>query len=86
MSGVKRWCAIVTYRSDNGPVDVQHDIEELDEIADLVEAGPDWGAISSIHITLARPSAEGMTLEEAERVGQMTSPEWDAWNAKRERA
>lgn len=41
----KRWSAVVHYRSDSGLVEVPHDIEELAELQDLVERGPDWNAI-----------------------------------------
>lgn len=63
---MKRWLATVTYRSQLGPVDVPHDIEELDEIADLVEAGPDWGTIEHITIKLQRVLTPGLIIEEAE--------------------
>ncbi len=78
-----RWRAVITYHSQSGPVDVTHEIEELDEIADLVERGPDWNCIADIRITLSQPIVEGMTLEEADQVGQMAGPEWDAWLAAR---
>lgn len=67
MSETSRWLAIVTYRTDSGPITVEHNIEELEEIHDLVEAGPSWFAISSIKITLQRDlSYEHLTIEEAE--------------------
>lgn len=37
---MKRWLAQVVYRHETGPVDVIHDIEELDELSDLVARGP----------------------------------------------
>jgi hypothetical protein len=51
---MKRWLATVTYRSNAGPVSVTYDIEELDEIQQLVERGPDWNSIIDIRIVLAR--------------------------------
>ena len=75
-----RWKVVATYRSENGPVDIQHDIEELDELADLIERGPDWGAIEDIRITLSRtPYLTDLTLEDAERLGQMRGDEIDAF-------
>lgn len=60
-----RWRAVVTYRSSEaGPVDVEHFIEEIDDLADIVERGPDWNAIERIEITLNRTSTY-FTLEEA---------------------
>lgn len=64
----KRWQAVVYYRSENGLVDVTHEIEELGELEHLVEAGPDWNAIDEIEIRLLRPSHFGLTVEEAERL------------------
>lgn len=64
-----RWLAKVTYRADAGSVEVLHDIEELGEIEDLVEAGPHWDTIISIEIELQRPADGGMlTVEAAERL------------------
>lgn len=62
-----RWHAVATYRTKTGPLDVHHDIEELDELRDLIEAGPDWNAIIDIRITLARVCTPGLTVEQAER-------------------
>lgn len=61
----KRWIAKVTYRSEHGTVDVDHEIEELDEIAEIVERGPDWNTIETIEIQLAEPFPPGLTLEQA---------------------
>lgn len=80
---MKRWCAIATYRSESGSVDVTHEIEELEDLHDLIERGPDWNAIVDIRITLISPVVEGFTLEDGAAVGQMTGDEYDAWIAKR---
>lgn len=37
-----RWIATVTYRTDSGPTEVNHAFQELDELADIIEAGPNW--------------------------------------------
>jgi len=61
-----RWKAIVYYRSESvGLVDVEHGIEELDELHNLIERGPDWNAIDKIVITLDRKFDVGMTIEQA---------------------
>jgi hypothetical protein len=59
-----RWHAVVNYRSDNGVVDVHHDIDELGEIEQLVERGPDWNTITEITITLQRRNHD-MTVEQS---------------------
>lgn len=62
---MSRWTATVIYRSEVGAVPVVHQIEELDEIGALVEAGPDWNCIVRIEIVLADQSG-AMTVEHAE--------------------
>jgi hypothetical protein len=60
-----RWKAIVTYRTEAGPLAVEHDVEELLELQDLVERGPDWNTIISIEITLARSISSDLTIEQS---------------------
>ena len=59
----KRWSASITYRTENGPVVVDYSIEELDELAEIVERGPDWNAILDITVQLSRVSEDGVTLQ-----------------------
>jgi hypothetical protein len=47
-----RWVAVVSYRSELGPVEVDHHLEELRELAALIERGPDWNTIIQITIRL----------------------------------
>lgn len=63
-----RWIATVYYRTDQGLVDVAHDIVELDELAELVERGPDWDAIDRIEIIRADGRERALTIEEAARL------------------
>lgn len=61
----RRWKARFVYRmTETEKVDVEHFIEEIDDLGDLVERGPDWNAIESITITLNRRAAYS-TMEEA---------------------
>ena len=60
-----RWKATIWYNSETGPLDVEHGIEELEELHDIVERGPDWNTIDRITITLDRKSDEGLTIEQA---------------------
>jgi hypothetical protein len=46
-----RWKAVVHYRADAGPVDITHDLDEIEDLHDLVEAGPHWDTILRIEIT-----------------------------------
>jgi hypothetical protein len=62
---MKRWHATIIYRSDSGPVDVEHDFEELAELHNLVERGPNWNAIERITVRLQRKSeSAGFTIEQ----------------------
>jgi hypothetical protein len=60
-----RWTTAITYRTETGPLTVRHGIEELDEVVQLVERGPDWNAIIDLRITLARVTGPVLTVEAA---------------------
>jgi hypothetical protein len=62
-----RWQAIVQYRTDNGPIDVPHGLHELDELRELIEKGPDFGAIAKIEIKYLLGD-DDLTIEQAERL------------------
>ncbi len=62
---MKRWIAKVVYRTNAGPLDVIHDLEELGEIEGLVEAGPDWDTIEVIEIRRSAAASPGYTVERA---------------------
>jgi hypothetical protein len=67
--GHLRWLAVVTYRAEAGPIEVDHHFEELEELHTLIERGPDWNTIVSIVVTLnpERATYPGDTVEAAER-------------------
>lgn len=65
MTAQARWHVAIIYRSTNGPIAVEHTFEELSDLHDFVEAGPDWNTIASIVVTLARTTTPGLTLEQA---------------------
>ena len=60
-----RWIATVTYRSELGPFNVDHYFEELYELHELIEHGPDWNAIVCINLILnpRQATRPGMTVE-----------------------
>ncbi len=51
-----RWMAEITYRHGREPSIVQ--FEEIAELHDIVELGPNWNTIEQIVITLNRPSVD----------------------------
>lgn len=60
-----RWAANIYRRTAAGLVNFQHDIEELEELQDIVEGGPDWRTIDRIEIRLARSNTQDLTIEQA---------------------
>jgi hypothetical protein len=46
------WLATVTYRTREGPVDVEHHFEEIGDLQAVVERGPAWSTIIAIHACL----------------------------------
>ena len=58
-----RWTAVVWYRTDAGLVDVEHLIEELDMLHDLVESGPDFHTIDRIEIRHTKNPCPTETIE-----------------------
>ena len=62
-----RWHATINYRT--GPEEylaVEHDLEELEDLHDLVERGPDWDTIDEIVVRRVHlPGRENLTVAEA---------------------
>jgi hypothetical protein len=60
-----RWIATSTYRSERGPVVVEHYIEELEDVHNLIEYGPDWNSLVDLKVVLnpLRTSYPGITME-----------------------
>jgi hypothetical protein len=52
----KRWMAEITYRTGRAPLVEQ--FEELYELHDIVETGPNWNEIEQIIVTLNLSSVE----------------------------
>ncbi len=59
----KRWHVTVTYFSEKGDIDVEHFIEELEDLQEIIERGPNWYAVKDIVIILNVPDEHRMTLE-----------------------
>lgn len=63
----KTWRAVIHYRTDAGQVDVEHFFEELEDLHDIVERGPDWNTIIKIEVVLNRIVEPDLTIEQAEK-------------------
>lgn len=72
---MKRWSVTLFYRFNLGLVDVTHEVEELEEIQELVERGPDWNALDRVEIRLIEPLWQGATVEEMNHFNSMTQAE-----------
>src|SRR3546814_10945518 len=70
-----RWIATVHYRTEAGLVDVQHDLDEIEDLQDLVEHGPHFGAIDHINIVYALGGDEKLTVEGAREIGRASCRE-----------
>jgi hypothetical protein len=65
----RRWHATILYRTDAGLNPVEHDLEELAELHDLVERGPHWDTIHKIVIQrVGHNTSEDLTVEGAAKL------------------
>ena len=64
-----RWLLTIIYRCESGPCVVDYGIEELDEIAEIVERGPDWNSILSMDVALRNPD-ESVVLQSPVQHGE----------------
>jgi hypothetical protein len=62
---IVRWVATVNYLTENGSLDIVHDLEELSDLHDLVERGPHWDTIIDITIVRSDRNFEELTVEKA---------------------
>lgn len=65
---MNRWHATIFYRTDAGTVDVEHDLEELSDLHDVVERGPHWDTVEKITVVRSKVHIENLTVEEAEKL------------------
>jgi hypothetical protein len=65
-----RWIVTPTYRSEHGPVVVDHHIEELCDLPDLIEDGPNWNSLVEVKVVLnpLRSTHPGITVEAAAKL------------------
>lgn len=62
-----RWWVVIHYRTDNGVIEVDHMIEDLDMLHDIVERGPDFYTIEKIEIRHSKPDDNSLTIERSEK-------------------
>lgn len=54
LHGDKRWRAVIEYESANGPISIEHFLEEIADLHDIIEHGPDWNTLTRCTVTLNR--------------------------------
>ncbi len=64
LTHLHRWHVTITYRTADGETEVDHAVEEISELHDIVERGPSFYTIKDIHIVPA-PRCEPLTVEQA---------------------
>lgn len=74
---MKRWKARLFYRRTEGIEEEVCELEELDELADIVEAGPHWDTLQVIAIHRINPTLPGLTLEDAQKLAEAFPAEDD---------
>ena len=66
---LRRWHAKVCYRANASLIDVEHDLDEIADLHDLIERGPHWDTIELIEVRRVNHNAsETLTVEQAEQL------------------
>lgn len=66
---MKRWIADIVYNTENGPLVVTHDVDEIDELQNVVERGPSFETIEHVIVRYARNiERDKLTVEEAAKL------------------
>ena len=58
-----RWCAVATYRTSAGPVDVTYEFEDLFELHTIIARGPDSRTLDEVRVSPAREGDPSIFLE-----------------------
>jgi hypothetical protein len=54
LHGDKRWKAVTEYAHENGPIVIEHYFEEIGDLHNIIEQGPDWNTLVKCTVTLNR--------------------------------
>lgn len=54
LHGDKRWKAVLVYHHQNGPITIEHFFEEVSDLHDIIEHGPDWNSLVTCTVTINR--------------------------------
>lgn len=76
LQGDKRWRAVCEYDSPNGPITTVHFFEEVVDLHQIIEHGPDWNRLIQCTLTSTDPTAE-KTKPARKRPGTNEGENWD---------
>ena len=62
---IRRWIATATYKTNTGLVSFTHNFDELEELHDLIEAGPDWTTLDKIEVRYDMHVEDGHVMRPA---------------------
>lgn len=54
LHGERRWKAVIEYGHDNGPIVIEHYFEEITDLHNIIEHGPNWNTLIRCTVTLNR--------------------------------
>lgn len=63
-----RWRAVVYYATENGTVEVDHWLEELNALHSVVEIGPHWDTIERIEVFRVNHCQGPITVEASRKL------------------
>jgi hypothetical protein len=69
LHGDKRWKAVLDYQHQNGLITIEHFFEEISDLHNIIEHGPDWNTLKRCVVTLNRPDggSEQNSVEQSRR-------------------
>ena len=70
--GEKRWRAVIEYQHQTGPISIEHFFEEIAELHNIIERGPEWSTLIRCTVTLNRDD-EGGQQNASEKAQQRES-------------
>jgi hypothetical protein len=59
LHGEKRWRAVIEYEHQNGPIVIEHFLEEISDLHNIIERGPEWSTLVRCTVTLNRDDGGG---------------------------
>ncbi|RWP35038.1 hypothetical protein [Mesorhizobium sp.] len=71
LHGDKRWKAVLVYDHQNGPITIEHFLEEISELHNVIEHGPDWNTLITCTGRTAARSRTARKKRRAMNIGEI---------------